>query len=345
MSDFMESIFDSIKIIVDKELEELAFDTTIVCRIIDDSNSKNGKYKVTDGSITFDVYSENSEYKSGESVRVTVPNNDYSQKKFIIGKYVEDETENNTPITYVSQTDSVVNISGNLIDWKHEIKNTGIIMNGPKSSVLVWEKDFGEDLQYLQNSGIYNTLLLKADFQTFMENYQVAEGTYGLSIELFIYVPEIGEYIRKTAIFSNSEMFGNTYSFKIPSTQSKVFPLTITEGFIKGIKISLCQGNNFKNQNGNSITYPIDAKTEEIIYPQLPHIQINDLQLGFGSNVTGISDNVIQIYSPNSLDYKYYLHNDATNKKKIGLVWYNKNEVDKYLGFSDGYYDPDYDEI
>jgi hypothetical protein len=102
MSDFMESIFDSIKIIVDKELEELAFDTTIVCRIIDDSNSKNGKYKVTDGSITLDAYSENSEYKSGESVRVTVPNNDYSQKKFIIGKYVEDKEENNAPITYVS---------------------------------------------------------------------------------------------------------------------------------------------------------------------------------------------------------------------------------------------------
>jgi hypothetical protein len=45
------------------------------------------------------------------------------------------------------------------------------------------------------------------------------------------------------------------------------------------------------------------------------------------------------------LDYKYHLHNDATNKKKIGLVWYNKNEFDKYLGFSDGYYDAEYDEI
>jgi hypothetical protein len=102
MSDFMESIFDSIKIIVDKELGELAFDTTVICRIIDDSNSKNGKYKVTDGSITFDAYSELSDYQSGESVRVTVPTNDYSQKKFIIGKYVEDEKENNAPITYVS---------------------------------------------------------------------------------------------------------------------------------------------------------------------------------------------------------------------------------------------------
>lgn len=343
MSDFMESIFDSVSIIVDKKLEELAFDTTMICRIVDDSNSKNGKYKVTDGSITFEAYSESSEYKSGESVRVTVPNNDYSQKKFIIGKYVEGEEENNTPITYVSQIDSVVNVSGNLINWD-EIEATEIIMNGPKSSVLVWEKDFKEELEYLQNSEVYNTLLLKADFQTFMDNYQIIEGTYGLSIELFIYIPEIDEFIRKTAIFSNAEMFGNTYSFKIPSTQSKVFPLTITEGFIKGIKISLCQGNDFKDQKGQ-IDYPLDPETGEKIYPQLPHIKINDLQLGFGSNVTGVADNVLQIYSPNSLDYKYYLHTDVTNRKKIELVWYNKNEFDKYLGFSDGYYDPTYDEI
>ena len=102
MSDFMESIFDSVTIIVDKKLEELAFDTTIICKIIDDSNSKNGKYKVTDGSITFEAYCESQDYKSGESVRVTVPNNDYSQKKFIIGKYVEDEEENNNQIQAMS---------------------------------------------------------------------------------------------------------------------------------------------------------------------------------------------------------------------------------------------------
>jgi hypothetical protein len=67
--------------------------------------------------------------------------------------------------------------------------------------------------------------------------------------------------------------------------------------------------------------------------------------LGFGSNITGIADNVLQIYTPNRLEYKYHLPTDTTNRKKIGLVWYNKNEFDKYLGFSDGYYDNIYDEI
>jgi hypothetical protein len=37
-------------------------------------------------------------------------------------------------------------------------------MNGPQSKVLVWEKDFGEKFKYVQNSDIYNTLLLKVDF-------------------------------------------------------------------------------------------------------------------------------------------------------------------------------------
>jgi hypothetical protein len=36
--------------------------------------------------------------------------------------------------------------------------------------------------------------------------------------------------------------------------------------------------------------------------------------------------------------YKYNPANDSTNLKKIGLVWYNKDENNKYVGFSDGIY-------
>jgi hypothetical protein len=28
--------------------------------------------------------------------------------------------------------------------------------------------------------------------------------------------------------------------------------------------------------------------------------------------------------------------NDSTNKKDIGFVWYNKNDDNQYIGFSDG---------
>jgi hypothetical protein len=33
------------------------------------------------------------------------------------------------------------------------------------------------------------------------------------------------------------------------------------------------------------------------------------------------------------------------NKKQLGFVWFNKNENDEYIGFSDGKYNPSYDEI
>jgi len=32
----------------------------------------------------------------------------------------------------------------------------------------------------LQTNGIYNTITLKADFKTFLHNYNVKSGTYGL---------------------------------------------------------------------------------------------------------------------------------------------------------------------
>jgi hypothetical protein len=42
MSDMIESLFQGVTILIDKKLEDLAFDTTIICRIVDDSNCKNG---------------------------------------------------------------------------------------------------------------------------------------------------------------------------------------------------------------------------------------------------------------------------------------------------------------
>jgi hypothetical protein len=113
MSDFMDSIFESIDTIVDKRLEDLAFDTTIICRITDDSKSNVGEYTVSDGNVIYLAYSEDQGYKSGESVRVAIPNSDFSRKKFIIGRYGDNDSS--SPIAYVSPIDSVVNISGNLV--------------------------------------------------------------------------------------------------------------------------------------------------------------------------------------------------------------------------------------
>lgn len=66
MSDFMESLFQGIDILIDKKLENVSYDSTIVCTIVDASKSKDGKYRVTDGSVTYLAYSDQSKYRNGE---------------------------------------------------------------------------------------------------------------------------------------------------------------------------------------------------------------------------------------------------------------------------------------
>jgi hypothetical protein len=50
-----------------------------------------------------------------------------------------------------------------------------------------------------------------------------------------------------------------------------------------------------------------------------------------------------------SLKYMNEPHSNETNLKRMGLIWYNKDENDKYIGYSDGIYsDPEtdpYDEL
>jgi hypothetical protein len=66
-------------------------------------------------------------------VRVSVPMGDYTQKKFIVGKYVNDNDA--SPITFVSPLDSVVNMSGNLVPLN---TTASIKANGTERSVIIW---------------------------------------------------------------------------------------------------------------------------------------------------------------------------------------------------------------
>lgn len=336
MSDYMESLFQGVEILIDKKLEDLAYDTSLICCITDNSDSKNGKYRVTDGSVSYTVYSEDDSYKIGDYVRIIIPNNDYSQKKFISGKYVLDD--NTVPITYVSSTDSVVNISGNLA--KPIVDNTyGIVANGAIKQKTLWGYDFSEDeeLENFQTNNICNTIILSADFQTLLSSYNLIEGTYGLLVELFVKPgPTSTGLIRKVIELNSSDMFGNPYNFSILSTQSKTFTFSVSNGLIQGINIILFQNGDFKDSSKGYIV-PLQDKPDDIL--------VSNISIGFGSNVVDMEDNIVELYSKQDLSYNYNPHSPATNLKEIGLLWYNKSEENKYLGFSDGLYDPDYDEL
>lgn len=329
--DYLESLFQGIDIILEKRLDQVSFDTTIICTITDASNSKNGEYRVTDGNVTYKAYSDLDSYVAGQQVRVSVPMGDYTQKKFIVGKYVVDN--DSAPITYVSPLESVVNMSGNLVPLN---TTAGIKANGTERSVIIWNQRMDQNSYAdLQANGIYNTIILKADFKTLLSNYDLVAGTYGLRLDLLVR-PSVNSTgrIRRYVELSSKEMFGNPYAFSIFSTQAKTFNIS-TIGLVEGIELSLYQCGDFKDRKTGPIT--ANTLTDDII--------VNSIELGFGSDIINIDDNIVKIYSENDLSYKYHNPTDDTNLKKIGLLWYNKDDNNQYIGFSDGIYAPKYDEL
>lgn len=329
--DYLESLFQGIDIILEKRLDQVSFDTTIICTITDASNSKNGEYRVTDGNVTYKAYSDLDSYVAGQQVRVSVPMGDYTQKKFIVGKYVVDN--DSAPITYVSPLESVVNMSGNLVPLN---TTAGIKANGTERSVIIWNQRMDQNSYAdLQANGIYNTIILKADFKTLLSNYDLVAGTYGLRLDLLVR-PSVNSTgrIRRYVELSSKEMFGNPYAFSIFSTQAKTFNIS-TIGLVEGIELSLYQCGDFKDRKNGPIL--ANTLTDDII--------VNNIELGFGSDIVNIDDNIVKIYSENDLSYKYHNPTDDTNLKKIGMLWYNKDDNNQYIGFSDGIYAPKYDEL
>jgi hypothetical protein len=74
----LESMLKAVDIIATKRADDKAYDSTIICTVVDNSDKKNGCYIVTDGAIKFKAYSEVTTYRVDEQVRVTIPNGDYT---------------------------------------------------------------------------------------------------------------------------------------------------------------------------------------------------------------------------------------------------------------------------
>ena len=69
-------------------IEQISFDRTILCTIVDNSAKESGMYTVSDGSVKFTAYSSDTTFLVNTNVYVQIPNGDWDQQKFIIGKKV-----------------------------------------------------------------------------------------------------------------------------------------------------------------------------------------------------------------------------------------------------------------
>ena len=332
-----EEILQAMQIIADKSIEGLKLDRTYLCTITDNSCAEEGKYAVTDGSVEFFAYSENTRYTVGMNVYVTVPQNSFDNDCLIIGKYTNGDDEK--PYTYVSPADSYVNI------YNFNTSNLGkfgITANGdtPKRELYHWEAS--NESEYLVG---YDRLYISGDFSTAFGDLNVTNGNYGLILELTTnnlaeyYVEEklqdrtnaniqdkydvdlvtdelnsnkFKDYSQFAGVLDTQDMFGNPYKFIIPIEQEKTIDIS-SFGVISAATLYLYQMSNFEDENGAAIAAaPLD------------NIFVENIEIGLGYDISRFADGGALLYTLDGLEYNA----NNTANKTIHLRWLYKTEDD-----------------
>lgn len=332
----VNQLLGAIDTVIGKRLEQLSYDKTIICTIIDDSKAKNGEYQVTDGSVKFWAKCENANYRNDEQVRVSVPNGDTTQEKFIIGKYVKDGS--NTPITYMTPLDSVLKMSGDICNTNDSdvfgLQATGPINGLPtKTGVLLWTADITEETAAMANSQIYDVIYIQADFKTTLSNYNITSGTYGLMLSLGTTLANGEPGPAVTCLFDSNQMLGNPYSFGIYTPQAAKFDIT-NVGKLSSVQLLFYQDGNFTHNTSTIESVPLTYPDE---ISDMNNILIKNIKIGFGADVTNVADETVKLFTTDDLRYDNDSTTSAiTNEKHLKFAWYNKDENGQYIGFNDG---------
>lgn len=326
--DYAEILLNTIDVVIAERMRDQKFDETIICTITDTSKADKGLYTVSNGTIKFDAYSDITTYEVDEAVRVTIARGDYTQKKYIIGKAVS-EKNGNQPIVYSAPSSQILNITGNIVS---DNPKGGIIANAGSnnSEILIWSMELPDDYA----NSIYDSISLKANFRTFFDPYNVYRGEYGLYLRAAIR-PQTkgGKWINRTYYLSSKDMFGDPYNYLIASSQEAKFGFDTNEQ-IAALSLYLYQENDFyyTDDSGISKLLPVNLTN---------NIEVSNIMIGLGTDLINVEDNKVVIYTEDDLVYN---NANTENEKSISIVWYNKDENNKYIGFSDGIVDDKYDE-
>lgn len=324
--DYAEQLLTGLDYVIQARLKEHKFDETIICTIVDNAKANEGLYVVSDGTIKFDAYSESIDYKVDQAVRVNIPKGDYSQKKYIVGRAVS-EKNGNQPIVYNAPSAQILDISNNVFP-SGAGRNWSIFANadGNKpTEKLIKSINLHDEYEGL----IYDTLYLKASFKTIFNQYAICAGGYGLYIKATMSSKdESGKQNQRIYYLDSKHMFGNPYNYLISSSQETNFFIGKDES-ITNIEIYLYQDGGFKYKDdaGNIKTYSKSKFAEDII--------VSDIYIGLGVDLIQVEDNKVEIQTAESLNYNDPT-TDVDNTKIIRLQWYNKDENNQYIGFSDG---------
>ena len=317
--DIGEIICESVDTIVTERLRTVNFDATITCTIVDDSQKEQGTYIVTDGSTRFTAYTTDTKLKNNQQVYVTIPNNDYSEQKMIIGKKT---TENaNEPYIYNPPFNNFIKGSDNLVvntsnayygltansdykpDPKIEKQPTTIITIPVTNSLPTTEIPF-------------TRIGLKANFKTLLPS-STTQGNYGLRI-----VPKTNNNESEPAALDCNDFYGNPYQFFNYINQEQIFIIPPTWKQITEISLQFFQDNNFNLEQPEAIDEDLswieDSIGESITNDN--NIFVSGIELYLGYDINDFDKDNFQIYSIDN-NYNYSNINGIQTEKILKGEW------------------------
>ena len=287
IAEAVENSLNAYNIISKKHLESVNYDTTVKAKIVDIKNRDLGEYKVNDGTSIFYAYSEKTDYYNGQTVWVTIPNGDYSQQKFIQGKYVENE--NSEPFTYVSPLDSFVDMTQNLIE-PGMVNETGLIANGDIEEIILWSI-FGRELIG------YDRLAIQAGFKSWLKSLNIQSGDYGLRLDIVSNMTGTSQTSNNRKLYqvllNTNDFYGDVYNFETFYNQIKVVDISMIE-CIESMSLVFYQGKNFQDLTNNLIL----PGTFSNIWVQEPYVSLGFDASRFTQDTVLLTTNDSKTYAP-----------------------------------------------
>lgn len=358
----------------------MAFDKTIACTIVDDSDKNNGRYRVTDGSSKFIAYSETKTFRNKDIVYVTIPKGDFGEQKVIIGKKTEIEEE---PFNYVRPFDNFLPCTNNI--WE-DINFNGLIAAGRDENAKPQKSELYKSFDNFENhyKG-FTHLGIKANFKSLLAAEQIASGNYGIRLEMKCVVKDVhstGEY--QYVLAQPAEEKKEEKQYYIWNETDKRYEATTATPENNENNLILYEQSKHKtikkifdlscqDMLGNPFAFEIFSNQEKVfdisdiedilaldIYfyqngefktktgKDLPlaktaNLFVSNINILFGYSLQNIDDEFVQLFTTDSLNYQH-TNDTEQNRKNIDLRWAHK-VGDKLQVFTKDNLEAWYDEI
>ena len=287
------------------------YDVTVDATVIDVSQKPDGIYRVKTTGAEFEAFATAGSYYKNDIVLVQIPNGDYKNPKFILGRKAD--IENNQTFSFKLPFDDFIGLRYiNEHDNFHGAywANYPTIATDPTTQNQLRYDQLNTKVWSWTNNGgstIGCTRLgIEAEWQTFLGSYQPLRGVYGFRI-IVKGVTASTEVTAATEIereyyFTNNDMYGNPYAYQTPYAQQKVIDISDFLN-VHSLDIYFYQDFNFADA-ANAPIYYYDEEMGPDGRPVIPeNILFNNVNIYLGVSVEDIKDETTFLYSYNALTF------------------------------------------